>query len=293
MDVVAVNSQIRRRIPSFRNREVFAEVVVKGRFKTEIAAQFGLSQPRISQIVEQVRDWLRQVVGSEGENWPAEHQVQYAKTVTEMRLSHQLREALGAWEQSKQKKVVLRESLSASGELPGSYRTTSDQSPKSSHIHQALQLTLAIARVVGVDVSGKSIRDEVARQRKLAAQTPVVVPTTSEPETQPAAAEVLKDFEELKPLWNSEGVEAAAEVQTEEQAVTTSSQPMVCTETLSVEDASISLCNGAENSYKLEHPDSAEDWQEPYRNEEFNGEDWEEVEKCYSDQARRELLAMV
>ncbi len=46
MDVAAANPEIRRRIPSFRNREVFQEVVVKDRSKTEVGTQFGLSQPR-------------------------------------------------------------------------------------------------------------------------------------------------------------------------------------------------------------------------------------------------------
>ena len=55
---------VRRQIPSQRNREVFAAVAM-GKSHAEAAAEFGLTQPRVTQIVRQVREWRMQVTGGE------------------------------------------------------------------------------------------------------------------------------------------------------------------------------------------------------------------------------------
>jgi hypothetical protein len=279
MDVAAAIPEIRRRIPSFRNREVFEEVVVKERSKTEVGAQFGLSQPRVSQIVEQVQDWLRQVIGLEGENWPAEQRLRYARNVTQMRLEAKLGEVTAAWDLSKQDKVVRRDSFSATGELRGWTLTTSNQCGKSGHIGQALNLVLALARLAGVDVTGKSIRDEIARQKELAAE-------------QAPSPEVLQDFEPSKPLWNFEPQEVAAEVRTGEAIGTTACEPTVCTDKSELESASITPQNDAQNSYEFQPLDAQEDWSVPAQENAWSGEDWEEVGEEEAEGARKELLAV-
>src|SRR5687767_9749115 len=55
---------VRRQIPSQRNRDVFAAVAM-GKSHTEAAKEFGLTQPRVTQIVRQVREWSTQVAGGE------------------------------------------------------------------------------------------------------------------------------------------------------------------------------------------------------------------------------------
>jgi len=59
---------IRRQIPSLRNRDVFAAVAA-GKTHEEVANQFGLTQPRVTQIVQQVRDWSSQETRGDGSDY--------------------------------------------------------------------------------------------------------------------------------------------------------------------------------------------------------------------------------
>ena len=62
---VSPERTVKRRIPSPRNREVFCQVHGLGHSHAEVAAEFQLSQPRVTQICEQVRDWISQVTAGE------------------------------------------------------------------------------------------------------------------------------------------------------------------------------------------------------------------------------------
>ena len=55
---------VNRQIPSQRNRDVFAAVAM-GNSHSEAASEFGLTQPRVTQIVRQVREWSTQAAGGE------------------------------------------------------------------------------------------------------------------------------------------------------------------------------------------------------------------------------------
>lgn len=302
MDAFAANPPIRRRIPSFRNRQVFEEVVVKDRSKTDVAAQFGLTQPRVSQIVEQVEDWLRQVVSPDGNDWPADERLRYAQNVTQLRLDSQLKETMAGWELSIKDKVVRRDSYSPTGELRGWTLTTTNQCGKSSHINQALNLSLALARLAGVDVTGKSTREDATRASERAAtgerakeslQAAVSELAAKRQETAAREQDAMpQDFEPSKPLWNSEPQQAAAEVQIEEPTEITACEPTVCTDKPDEESASISPQNGAQNSYEFQPLDAQEDWLAPAQEDIWSGEDWEELDKEDADGARKELLAV-
>ena len=45
-----------------RDRLIFEAVVVENRPQTEVAAEMGISQPRVSQIVVEVGKWLERVL---------------------------------------------------------------------------------------------------------------------------------------------------------------------------------------------------------------------------------------
>ncbi len=47
-----------RRVPSFRNLQVYHQVAYEGRTQTAVAAKLGLSQRRVSSIALQVRRWV-------------------------------------------------------------------------------------------------------------------------------------------------------------------------------------------------------------------------------------------
>ena len=88
---------VKRRIPSLRNREVFRQVKGIGRSQDEVAAEFRLSQPRVTQICEQVRDWISQVtLGEELGLAPAEALL-YAERLLEGRLEFQRQEVMAEW----------------------------------------------------------------------------------------------------------------------------------------------------------------------------------------------------
>ena len=48
--------------PPLRDRLIFESVAIQRRSQTEVAAEYGLSQPRVNQIVAEVRDWLCRVL---------------------------------------------------------------------------------------------------------------------------------------------------------------------------------------------------------------------------------------
>ena len=65
IDLQNLNEQVRElQPPSARDRLIFEAVVVKGRGQEEVAAEQGISQPRVSQIVEEVGEWLSRAVAA-------------------------------------------------------------------------------------------------------------------------------------------------------------------------------------------------------------------------------------
>jgi hypothetical protein len=147
---------VRRQIPSQRNRDVFAAVAM-GKSHSEAAALFDLTQPRVTQIVRQVREWSVQAAGGE---------------LGEFNELQQLRMAMQEWFKS------CREGLG-----------------RATYLNAASRLSSNLARLAGVDVSGKTTRvmaEQLAREE----------------------AEVRQARAAEKPLWESEqrsGPTAAAE----------------------------------------------------------------------------------
>ena len=183
---------VKRRIPSKRNREVFTQVLVRERSRTEVGKEFGLTQPRVTQIIEQVQGWLTQVLGPDGKNWTPEQRLRYAENVTAMKLDFQYEEAIAAWHKSLADRVQHKERHREDGTLLWTEKITTTQCGKSSHLGLALRLTLAQAKLAGVDVTGKSIRDAVAKEQAAAEVQ------TVEPAAAVAPAEVCD-----KPLYFS------------------------------------------------------------------------------------------
>jgi len=178
---------VKRRIPSLRNREVFRQVKGIGRSQDEVAAEFRLSQPRVTQICEQVRDWISQVtLGEELGLAPAEALL-YAEHLLQMRLGHQQQEIMAEWRRSKLDKVQVKERRDSAGVLLWTEKTTTPQFGKVGCLSHAMRLCLAEARLAGVDVTGRTKRLAAAKERedRLAQDRLKVVPA---------------DFDSSKPL---------------------------------------------------------------------------------------------
>ena len=70
--------------PSQRNRDVFRAVVGLGRHQRDVAADFGITQPRVNQILKQVGAWLGRVVAQRDQALSPAEQLQQSENVTRM-----------------------------------------------------------------------------------------------------------------------------------------------------------------------------------------------------------------
>jgi hypothetical protein len=133
---------VRRQIPSQRNREVFAAVAM-GKSHTEVANEFGLTQPRVTQIMRQVREWSMQVAGGEMGEFNEVQRLRLAEETLRVQLDGWMRMAMGEWRRSRKE---------------GLGRVT--------FLNAASRLASNLAKLAGVDVSGKTARLKAEQQAK-------------------------------------------------------------------------------------------------------------------------------
>lgn len=131
---------VRRQIPSQRNREVFAAVAM-GNSHAEVAKEFGLTQPRVTQIVRQVREWSMQAAGGELGEYNEVQRLRLAEEMLRIQFDSAIRMAMQEWRKSR------REGLGRA-----TYLTTT------------MRLSSNLARLYGVVVSGKTARLKAEQQ---------------------------------------------------------------------------------------------------------------------------------
>ena len=133
---------VRRQIPSQRNREVFAAVAAK-RSHEEVAQEFGLTQPRVTQIVRQVREWSVQVTGGEFGEFNEVQRLRLAEETMRVQLDGWMRMAMQEWFKS------CREGIG-----------------RPTFLNTAARLSSNLAKLAGVDVTGKTARQKAEQQAK-------------------------------------------------------------------------------------------------------------------------------
>ena len=134
---------IRRQIPSLRNREVYVAVAA-GKSHAQAGQEFGLTQPRVTQIVQQVREWAAQESRGEGDELSDVQRLRLAEWTLGKRLETYHQFVMDEWRKS------CREGAG-----------------RPAFIAAAMRLALQVAKVEGVDITGKSIRlkaEEEARK---------------------------------------------------------------------------------------------------------------------------------
>jgi len=89
-----------RRPPSGRDFAVFEAVILGGKSTREAAEQFRLSQTRVCQLVERVREWQAEVLPAADGDDDEERRVRLAKIVAAGRLDHLYGEMMQAWRRS-------------------------------------------------------------------------------------------------------------------------------------------------------------------------------------------------
>ena len=176
---------IRRQIPSMRNREVFAAVAM-GKLHAEAAEQFGLTQPRVTQIVRQVREWSMQVAGGELGEFNEVQRLRLAEETLRVQLDGWMRMAMQEWRKSR------REGLG-----------------RATFLNAANRLASNLARLSGVDISGKTARLKAEEQER-------------------EEYELRRARLAEKPLWESEQKSAASAPAAEKVTAPTLSAATVC-----------------------------------------------------------------
>ena len=212
---------VKRRIPSLRNREVFRQVMGCKRSHREVAEKFHLTQPRVTQIVEQVRDWICQVSEAQELGFSPDEALCYAERVLQMEIDAGMKDAMRQWQRSIRTRVKEKEHRNRKGELIWTEKIPTPQYGKIACLGHHHRLSLARARLAGVDVTGRTARkaiEEWKRQQEEMAAEPSESAAGGKPASGPAEVagdlrSVLAagsetraeraptgDFEESKPL---------------------------------------------------------------------------------------------
>ena len=163
----------KRRIPSERNRRVYVEVMLAERPQPEVAREFGITQQRVSQIVEQFQLWLAENLPPGAEGMSAEQQLRLAANTAYLRQEHLYANAMRKLDESCEDKHSLRIRYSARGEELWRETLRENQAGKSGYLGVALNAATRQVKLVqmaagllgpAMDVDWHQ-GDSVARQR--------------------------------------------------------------------------------------------------------------------------------
>ena len=86
--------------PSGRDFDVFEHVVVGGGTTRGVAHEFQISQTRICQVLERVRDWIDEIAPGAGDKQVSSKQLQLAVGLAADRLDHLYSQAMTGWRSS-------------------------------------------------------------------------------------------------------------------------------------------------------------------------------------------------
>jgi hypothetical protein len=167
IDLQNLNEQVSElQPPSARDRLIFEAVVVKGRGQCEVAAEQGISQPRVSQIVAEVGEWLDRALPQARQNKSTSEEMAVGMYVFEAKIDFLLRQTLQDLAESRKDKVT--EKAGTRGVVNWTEtKTEGRQVAKVGLINAALRLAQAKAKLAGVDVTGRTQREAaIAEERQ-------------------------------------------------------------------------------------------------------------------------------
>jgi hypothetical protein len=158
VDLHALCEQFRElKPPQLRDRLIFEAVAVKQRSQTEVAREHGISQPRVAQIVVEVGRWVARVVPQAHDQLSQEERLGLASFLVESQLRYWQDLVTTAWTTSGEAKVVLKETPRKDGSIVRE-QTAIPQGRKIGFLNAGMRLALALARLSGVDTSGRTQR---------------------------------------------------------------------------------------------------------------------------------------
>jgi hypothetical protein len=136
-----------RGIPPARDREIFRQVMVCKRTKTDVARQFDLSQPRVTQICDEVTEWMKEHTQSHTDDMSEPQRLNLAENLCRQRLETQYAMAMEVFEASRGPRE--RDGWEDQG-IPIDDRAQCDQRPQASFLNTALKATIELARLDGI-----------------------------------------------------------------------------------------------------------------------------------------------
>ena len=167
IDLQNLNEQVRElQPPSARDRLIFEAVVVKGRGQAEVAAEQGISQPRVSQIVAEVGEWLSRALPQAQQNERTAGEMAVGMYVARAQIDFLLQRTLHDIEESRKEKVT--EKAGTRGVVNWT-ETKTEKRPivKVGLLNVALRLAQAKAKLAGVDITGRTQREAaIAEERQ-------------------------------------------------------------------------------------------------------------------------------
>ena len=167
IDLQNLNEQVRElQPPSVRDRLIFEQVVVKGRGQCEVAAEHGISQPRVSQIVAQVGEWLSRALPQGRQHESPAGELAVAAYVVEAQIDFLLQRTMHDIQESRKEKVT--EKAGTRGAVQWTeVKTEKRPIVKVGLLNAALRLAQAKAKLAGVDVTGRAQREAaIAEERQ-------------------------------------------------------------------------------------------------------------------------------
>ena len=84
-----------------RNLDIFRLVMVDGMKQKAVAEKYGIKQPRVSQIVRDVKRFIAVARPFGGEDWHPDEQISYTNQINKLRLEKQYEESVAAYSVSK------------------------------------------------------------------------------------------------------------------------------------------------------------------------------------------------
>ena len=148
-----VRAALSGKVPSRRNRDIFRAVIIAHRSQREVAAEHGITQPRVCQIVQQVTTWLSQNVIEQDRPRGGLAQIQIAENLVRMQYDHLYGTALD---------LLHGRSSQAP---PGEGQDASPHKPNAAFLNVAVRVVNSRAKFEGVNGRAARRASDEAEQR--------------------------------------------------------------------------------------------------------------------------------
>lgn len=136
------------KVPSDRDLQIYESAVFAGRSQRDVAREFGVSQPRVNQILREIAAWMADNTPSFCSGLTPEQKLRLVHYNVVQQLEYQRCSLMEAWEESRHG----TETVSRTTIVNGVRRTTAVNRPcraNARYVDAAARVSLSIAKLVG------------------------------------------------------------------------------------------------------------------------------------------------